>query len=61
MRENETYYISNSILHYKIGALVGLIGYATSIPIAYFESAKVLKKVQTNFSINNTPQPKNYF
>lgn len=59
MRQNEMYYQSNSGLHYKIGAMVGMVAYFLSIPLSEFQSIKAINKSASNFLA--TKQPQNRF
>jgi len=55
LKKNEAYYQSNSSLHYKIGALVGLIAYSINIPIVEFQSIQNMSKSPSNFPVNVSP------
>lgn len=56
LRQNELYYQSNSIVHYKIGALVGLVTYLSTIPINEFQSIKAINRPSANFLTGKLPK-----
>ncbi len=57
LRKNEAYYQSNSGVHYKIGALVGLITYVVNIPISEFQSIGAFSRLSSpGFSAIKAPE-----
>lgn len=43
-------------MHYKIGALVGLVTYLSTIPINEFQSIKAINRSSANFITGKLPK-----